>query len=74
VERHWEKKCEAKYKDLEELKTEMKRVGGIMPVMGRLLSDGEVRSLAELKKKVCPKIQIAIKVAAMCERHYVDEM
>ena len=36
----------------------------IMTVMGRLSSNGEVRSLAEIKKKVSPKIQTAIKAAA----------
>ena len=42
----------------------MKRAGDIMAVTGRLLSNGEVRSLANIKKKVSPKIQAAIKVAA----------
>jgi hypothetical protein len=64
VESHWEKKCEAKDKELEELKAEMKRAGEIMTVMGRLLGDGEVRSLAEIKKKASPKIQTVIKAAA----------
>ena len=56
VESHWEKKCKAAYNELVELKAEMKRAGEIMTVTRRLLSDGEVRSLSELKKKVSPKI------------------
>ena len=35
-----------------------------MPVMRRLLNNREVRSLADIKKKVSPKIQAAIKVTA----------
>ena len=35
-----------------------------MIVTGRLFSNGEVRSLAEIKKKVSPKIQTAIKTAS----------
>ena len=45
------------------MKAEMKRAGYIMTVTKRLLSNGEVRSLAEIKKKASPKIQAAIKVA-----------
>ena len=64
MESHWEKRCKAKDKEIEELKVEMKRAGEIMTVMGRLLGDGEVRSMADIKKKASPKIQAAIKVAA----------
>ena len=64
VESHWQKKCETKDKELEELKAEMKWAAEIVIVLGRLLSYGEVRSLVELNKKVSPKIQIEIKVAA----------
>ena len=64
VESRWEKRCEAKDKEIEELKAEMKRAGEIMTVMGRLLGDGEVRSMVDIKKKASPKIQVAIKVAA----------
>ena len=60
---NWQSRYKAKDQELEELKAEMKRAGEIMTVIGRLLSDGEVRSLAEIKKKVSPKIQAAIKVA-----------
>ena len=56
VESHWQKKYEAKDQELEDLKAEMTRVVEIMTVMGRLSSNGEVWSLAEIKKKVSPKI------------------
>ena len=46
VETHWERKCEAKDREIAELNSEMTWVGEIMTVLGRLLSDGEVRSLA----------------------------
>ena len=46
------------------MKAEMKRVGEIMTVMGRLLRNGEVRSLAEIKKKVISMTQTEIKVDA----------
>ena len=42
-----------------------------MTVMGRLLSNGEMRSLAEIKKKVSPKIQTAMKGAARYVRDTV---
>ena len=44
-----------------------------MTVMGRLLNNGEVRSLAEIKKKASPKIQTAIKAAARYVRNTVWE-
>ena len=53
------------------MKTEMMRAGKIMTVMGRLLINGEVRILTEIKKKVSPKIQTAIKVAARYVRDTV---
>ena len=65
VKSHWEKKSEATYRQLTELKAEIKRVGEIVRVMGRLLCNGEVRSLPELKEKVYPKVQTARKVAVM---------
>ena len=60
VESHCQEKYEAKDKELEQLKSEINWAGEIMPVLGRLLSDGEVRSLVEIKKKASPKIQAAI--------------
>ena len=33
------------------MKAEMKQAGEIMTVTGRLIGDGEVRSLSEIKKK-----------------------
>ena len=71
VESHWQKKYEAKDQELEELKTEMRRVGETMTVMGRLLSNREVRSLAEIKKKSSQKIQTAIKVVTRYVRYTV---
>ena len=53
------------------MKVEMKRAGEIMTVMGRLLGDGEVRSLAEIKKKSSQKIQTAIKVVTRYVRYTV---
>ena len=61
VKRHWEKTCEAKDKEFEELKAEMKRAGEIMTGMGRLVGDGEMRSMAYITSL---KIHAAIKVAA----------
>jgi hypothetical protein len=66
---HFQKKYEAKDRELEELMAGMKQAGEIMTVMGRLLSNGEVSSLAEIKKKSSPKIKAAIEVAA---RHVRD--
>ena len=71
MERHCQKKRKAKDKELEELKADMKRTGEIMTVMGRLLGDGEVRSLVEIKKKTRPKIQTAITAASRCVRDTV---
>ena len=53
------------------MKAEMKRAGEIMTVMGRLLGDGEVRSLTDIKKKASPKMLAAIKVVARYVRDTV---
>ena len=41
----------------------MKQLDEIMTAMRILLSNGEVRSLVDIKNKVGPKIQTAVKVA-----------
>ena len=45
------------------MKAETKQAGGIMTVTERLINNGEVRSLTEIKKKASPKIQPTIKAA-----------
>ena len=57
-----------KDRELEKLKAQMMRMGEIMPVIGRLRSNGEVWSLTEIKKKSSPKKEAAMKVATQYVR------
>ena len=50
------------------MKEEMTWTGGIMTIIGRLLNNREVRSLAETKRKVRSKIQAANKLATRYAR------
>jgi hypothetical protein len=44
-------------------------MGVIVTSIGRFLSNGDVRSMAEIKKKVSPKTQVAIMVATRYVRN-----
>ena len=68
---NWQTRYEVKYQDLKGLKVEVNRAGEIMTAMGRLLRDGEVRPLVEIKKKSSPKVQTAIEAATRYVRDTV---
>ena len=53
------------------MKVEVKQAGVSVTSTGRLLSNEEVRLLAEIKKKFSPKIQATIKVVARYVRDTV---